>query len=159
MVREAQPGDAIWASLVELPEEERRGRMTETYGELASLAEPDRKARMLAMARAEYALSDERLRTFTLSRLRVWLSLPAETARIMAATYDAAMAQMPARAAMRHVELVQTLARTFSSGDEAKLRQLVPAVFGGVARESQPAAAVAQPQPPRRKGFWPFRRS
>ena len=121
--------DEAWGKLADTGEEERETQMFQRYTELASLSEEARRSRLLAMAKAEYALPDAKLRTFTLSRMRVWLKIDPENAKKMAVSYSAVMNQMPGPAAMRRVALVQTLAREFSLEDREKLVALAPGVF------------------------------
>ncbi len=127
--------DEAWGKLAD--EEERETQMFQRYTELASLSEESRRSRLLAMAKAEYALPDAKLRPFTLSRMRVWLKIDPENAKKMAVSYSAIMNQMPGPAAMRRVALVQTLAREFSLEDRERLVALAPHVFA-----SRPAFAA-----------------
>jgi hypothetical protein len=122
--------DEAWARLVTLPEREREAQMRARYLALATLSEEEeRRTRLRRMAESEYALTDDHLRPFTLSRIRVWLDLEDETAKRISASYDAVMAQMPGPAAMRWVAIIQTLAREFPLDAQAKLRALVPNVI------------------------------
>ena len=123
--------DEEWAKLSEAETAEREAKMVARYEELAGLSEDERRARLRAMARAEYSLSDERLRPFTISRMRTWLALDEDKAGPVAQSYDAVMQEMPATIAMRRVALVQTLVREFSVEDEERLRRLIPRVFAG----------------------------
>jgi uncharacterized protein (DUF2342 family) len=159
-----EASDQAWVELLHEPEEVRETKMVARYTELAALSADERLARMLAMARAEYALPDDELRTFTLSRIRAWLRLEPETARTTASTYDAAMQRMPGTAAMRRVAIVQTLARELPAEDEERLRELVPGVFAGQphavavrrAHEPSPAPPPAPPAPAVKKPWWKF---
>ncbi|MBF8299462.1 MAG: hypothetical protein HW397_511, partial [Dehalococcoidia bacterium] len=80
MATSSSAKDEAWCGLADLPPVDREARMTQRYNELAGLEEAERIRRLLAMARAEYALPDEKLREFTMSRLRVLLKLPTDTA-------------------------------------------------------------------------------
>jgi len=150
--------DESWGGLATIDEEGRREQMTARYLELTALAEEERRVRLRAMAEAEYALPDAELRAFTLSRLQTWLALDHDKARIIASSYDAVMQGMAAPVAMRRVGLVQTLGREFSAADEDRLRDLVPAVFGGAPRRV--IDPVRSPGPvelsPKRKPWWAF---
>ena len=158
--------DQAWGMLASATSEEREASMLRRYRELAALAEGERVNQMPAMARSEYALTDDKLRPFTLSRLRVWLKLESAVALRISASYDAVMLKMPGREAMRRVGLVQTLARDFSPEDEARLRELVPGVLGAVAPRvaikrlqeelAQAPAAAASAKPAKKGGLWPF---
>lgn len=165
MATQGSQQDQAWGALAGVSEAERRSAMKQRYVEVARLPEAELQARMLRMAHAEYALADAALRTFTLSRLKVWLELPEESARKISASYDSVMQKMPGQAAMRRVSMVQTLARDFSPEDEARLRLLIPGVLGAlpakqsVDRLSGPASpsTPAAPESPK-KGIWPFRK-
>jgi hypothetical protein len=156
--------DSSWSDLAALDAEAREAGMRDRYTALAALSEDERRRRMQAMAEAEYALPDELLRVFTVSRLRVWLELDPAVAKQIAGSYDAVMTQMPGPIAMRRVSIVQTLAREFPPEDEERLRELVPAVFagqphrvvGGAAPQPAPQPSSA-PDPPRRtRPWWAF---
>jgi hypothetical protein len=152
--------DSGWSDLVTLDDESREARMRERYTALAALSEDERRHRMRAMAQAEYDLPDGQLRSFTVSRLSVWLGLEPDVARQIATSYDAVMMQMPGPVAMRRVGIVQTLAREFPPEDEERLRDLVPGVFVGqphrvvTGATPQPSAASAPPQ--RDRPWWAF---
>ena len=125
------PADQAWGKLADLEGEQREATMLQRYGDLEQLPARKRRTQMLAMARAEYGLSDEKLRAFTISKLRVWLRLDPMVARRIVASYDDAMQKMSTDQAMRRVALVQTLAREFSPEDQRALVSMVPGVFGG----------------------------
>lgn len=157
----ATEADQAWAKLATLPEEEREPQMAARYTELASLSEDERRQRLRAMAEAEYALPDDHLRPFSLSRLRVWLRLDPEIARTVAGSYDAVMMQMPGSAAWRRVAIVQTLAREFSLEDLQRLRSLIPGAFAeqatalsGVPSRAPTPVEAAPSQP--KKPWWAF---
>ena len=61
--------DQAWGMLADTEEEERRTKMLQRYTEMVALPAEERASQMLTMATAEYALPDDKLRTFTLSRL------------------------------------------------------------------------------------------
>ncbi|MFH1560841.1 MAG: hypothetical protein ABID84_05480 [Chloroflexota bacterium] len=154
--------DQAWGALANATVEERERVMDQRCKELGALSEEERVSQMAAMARAEYALPEVDLRTFTLSRLRTWLKLDEDTGRKMSASYDAVMLNMPGQAAMRRVALVQTLARDFSREDQVKLVALIPNVFGGFTDLLQPTGFETRPTTeraaPAKKGWWPFGR-
>ena len=150
--------DQAWGMLVDVGEEERKAKMLQRYGELANLSEEERRSQMLAMAGSEYDLPADKLRTFTIFRLQVWLQLEPEVAQRISASYDAAMQKMPGLQAMRRVALVQTLAREFSSQDQERLVALMPNVFGGLKEVISPHRAEEAQPAPAKKGWWPFRK-
>ena len=156
MATEAQ-GDTSWADLSRLETSQREAQMNARYEQLVQMEEPERASAMKAMAEAEYALQDDQLRQFTLSRMRTLLQLSEEDARTIIASYDGAMRQLPATMAMRRVALVQSLSLEFSAEDEERLRVLVPTVFGGTPRRSIVAAMEGSPttsQPPAKQEPW-----
>jgi hypothetical protein len=134
--------------------------MVARYSELATLAEEERRALMLAMARAEYELTDDQLHAFTKSRLGSWLELAPETAQCVASSYDAVMLKMPGPQAMRRVSVVQTLAREFPVEDQDRLASLLPGVFAGagIGVHMPPIHDASAPTASAKKGWWPFGR-
>ena len=121
--------DQAWGMLADAEEEERRTKMLQRYTEMVALPAEERVSQMLAMAKAEYALPDDKLRAFTLSRLSAWLDMDTESVQIIAGSYDAAMLKMPGPQAMRRVSMVQTLADEFSKQQQLQLIAIVPDVF------------------------------
>src|SRR2546428_13441113 len=103
MTTQGSPIDQSWAALADLPEQERQSAIQRRYDELLPLSEDGRRARMLAMAKGEYSLSPDKLRAFTKSRLLAWLAMDLDSAKKIAASYDAVMLQMPGPAAMQRV--------------------------------------------------------
>ena len=152
--------DQAWGMLANSEEGERRSKMLERYGEMAALPAEERESQMLTMAAAEYALPDDKLRIFTLSRLSAWLDMDADAAQNIASSYDAAMKKMPGPHAMRRVSMVQTLADEFSREQQLRLIAVVPTVFGGLKEmiEMPPVKSVAAvaPDASSKKGWWPF---
>jgi len=152
--------DQDWGALADLEAVDRETKMLARYSELAATSEEERQAKLRAMARAEYALPDEMLRLFTVSRMRTWLTLDYEKAASIAQSYDAIMQGMPGAAAMRRVTLVQQLVAEFSAEEEARLRELVPKVFAGapgrMAALERPELPVETRGLPSRKPWWAF---
>ena len=156
------PADQEWVKLVEATETARQSAMVARDTELAELSEEDRREKLMAMARAEYALPDAELRAFMLSRIRTWLSQPTDMVMLIARSYDAVMDRMPGQAAMRRVETVQTLVREFSLEEADRLHAIVPRVFGmGLTETAQASqdAKRSQSPPANRKPWWAFWRS
>ncbi|MSQ32793.1 MAG: hypothetical protein EXR59_06210, partial [Dehalococcoidia bacterium] len=87
--------DTGWGEVANLAEAEREVKMKAQYLELAKLGEEERVNRLFAMAQSEYALNDEKLRSFTTSRMHVWINLDVPTAKMIIASYDHAMDKMP----------------------------------------------------------------
>ncbi len=74
--------DQTWGMLADLEEEEGRTKLLQRYTDLASLPEGERASQMLTMTTAEYDPPDDKLPTFTLSRLSVWLGMVAGVRKI-----------------------------------------------------------------------------
>ena len=156
-----QEVDTAWAELVNMDASVREEKMRERYEDLSSVTEDVRKASFRAMARAEYSLADDLLRPFTISRMKTWLALDPEVARITASSYDAVMKEMPGTMAMRRVGMVQSLVNELSADEEDRLRQLVPGVFAGAPGKRSGLAVTGlatESQAPRAKkarlAFW-----
>ncbi len=154
-----QDSDQAWAALVDLDAGSRESQMTARYTEIAALPEDDRRAKLKSMAVAEYSLPDDKLRAFTLARMRTWIAMPKEVAQTIATSYGAVMQEMPANMAMKRVALVQTLVLEFTPEEEAQLRDLAPGAFAGapsraLGLDRPPEAAIAAPAA--KKPFWKF---
>jgi hypothetical protein len=155
-----------WGELAVLEASAREAAIQARYNELLGVPDEKRRDLMLSLVREEYALPDDRLRAFTVSRLNVWLRMDQQAARTIAAAYDTAMRGMPGVQAMRRVSLVQTLAREYSPEDRERLVTLVPNVFAGSSVGSPLPMAVRFPSKdaakpmltPKRPKWWPFGR-
>ena len=156
-----QGADLEWGRLSELDEATRETRMLERYAALALLPEEERRTQVRSMANAEYSLPDEKLREFTLSRMRAWIALDQEQGPLIANSYDAVMQDMPAGIAMKRVSLVQTLVIAFTPEEEARLRELVPRVFAGAPNRALTAlerneGSFEVAKQTRKKAWWAF---
>lgn len=145
------PGGESWGRLADLSESEREPQMRARYAELVGVPEEQRRAALKTFAQAEYALPDGKLRPFTKSRMRVWLSMNADEARTLALSYDAIMNQMPAVAAMKRVSIVQSLSKEFSEEDQARLRAMAPTVFTSKSAPPQSPSNYGAAKPASRK--------
>ena len=149
--------DQTWGMLAEAEKEERQTKMLQRYTELSALPEGEMASQMLTMAKAEYDLPDDKLRTFTISRLSVWLAMDAEAVQQIATCYDDAMKLMPGPQAMRRVSMVQSLADEFSREQQQQLIAIVPEVFGGLKEILSMPNIQSVPVPAsEKKGWWPF---
>ena len=151
--------DQAWSMLVDLEDEgEREARMQDRYAELAALPqEEDRQSRLKAMAYAEYAYPEDKVRRLTISRLRSWIRMDLEAAQAVVKSYVVAMDQLPGAIAMHRVALDQTLAREFSPDEQKRLLVIDPTVFGPVVHVKPVASAPAQPsEVPAKKAWWAF---
>ena len=146
-----------WARLATAQPEERSAQVQARYHERAGLPEDERRSRLDAMIRSEYALPDEQLHAMTLCRLETYLQMQPDEVRTIVASVEAVMNTLPGSFAMRRVALVQTLSREFSVEDQQRLRELVPEVFGdsgGRAVGAAPAPPPAAASP--KRAWWTF---
>jgi len=164
------PSDASWAQLSQLEPEQREQAMRARFADLAAASAPARVLEAEAMVRAEYALEDDALHPFTVSRLRAWIDLsqadPDQVQAVVAA-YDHVFATLPADIAMKRASVVQTVAREQLTSDEIEaLFDLIPSLVRQLPRASQDAARSAasqsrveearQEHAGSRKPFWKF---
>ena len=151
-----------WRELADLEEREREELMKSRYRELATLSEEERVSRLADMEKAVYELPEDKLRSLTTSRLRVWLDLEHDLGQVISKSYDAVTDHLPGPTAMRHIALVQTLSREFSAEDQGRLRSLFPRVFGALPHvervvTASPTTAPSQPaSAPAKKSWWAF---
>lgn len=151
--------DKTWSDLAALDPPAREAEMLRRYTAMAHAEAATRDAEMTPMARAEYSLTDEQLRAFTLSRMRTLLALPEEEAFAVMASYEAAMRTLPGGIAMRRVTLVQSLVPQFNADEEERLRKIAPAVFAGAPRRAlvlDETPAVTLTAQAKKKPFWMF---
>jgi hypothetical protein len=128
---EPRPGaDHEWISFLPLYEEERVARMTARYSELAELDAAARHEQIVAQVKAVYSQPDADLRTLTESRLKSWLAMDPDKARIVGTDFETALNTMPADIAMRRVTIVQSVAYKLTIDQQAALRAIVPGVMG-----------------------------
>ncbi|HLF80025.1 MAG TPA: hypothetical protein VJB57_21305 [Dehalococcoidia bacterium] len=155
-----QDVDQTWADLADAEQASRETQMASRYTELAAMSEEERRSKMEAMVRAEYSLPDEKLRPFTVSRMRTWINLGDDVAKPIAFTYNEVMQHMPATIAMKRVSLVQTLVIEFTPEEEGRLRELAPGAFAGAPSRKtgleRPEDSDLQTQVGKKKPFWKF---
>lgn len=156
----AQAGTA-WAGLASRPEAERVGPMCDLLREVMSLPEDQRSAALNGMVRAEYALDEATLHSFTASRLRAWLRLAGddmESARTLSRAWDQVFDGMPAETAMRRATVVQTVARSELNAEEvAVLFEFIPSIVRQIPRApSSLSQRIAEAPPERDTPWWKF---
>ncbi len=150
-----------WAGLASVAEGDRQTQMRAVLEEVLGLGEGERVEAIRSMVDAEYALPDDDLRPFTVSRLRTWLAIGADNmdgATSLARGYDAAFEKLPAAAAMRRSTTVQTVARTTLSAEEIQgLFALIPSIVQQIPR-AVPSAHTQRKEdaPAAKKPFWKF---
>ncbi len=159
---QGQEAEQRLLALANQPVQEREAAMRRGFEELASLPEAERQARIRPMLQTLYVtLSDDQLRSYTISRIRVWLQMDSAMVDTLAKSYDIVIDSMPGPIAMKHITLVQTLSHQFSLEEQDRLRVLYPRVFGAlpsVAPVRQPAAVKDTPAatPAPKKSGWKF---
>lgn len=156
----AQAG-TTWAGLAGLSEADRVGPMCALLREVMSLPEDQRTTALNSMVRAEYALDDATLHSFTASRLRAWLRLAGDDmnfARSLSQSWDRVFDGMPAETAMRRATVVQTVARSELNAEEvAVLFEFIPSIVRQIPRApSGLAQRVAEAPPERDTPWWKF---
>ena len=140
-----------WVGLVTAKEDARQSKMKARYEELAGLSDEDRIKQVTDMARAEHELDEDKLHTFTNSRLQTWIAMDGEKAERVARTYDEAMRHLPGTLAMRRVGAVQTVARDLEAGQVERLYELLPSLLKENPRaviSSLGTSADKKPKPP-----------
>jgi hypothetical protein len=154
-----QDVDQEWAELAGDVTPDREAKMAARYLQLAELSEEERCAKLRAMANAEYSLPEDKLRSFTVSRMRTWINLDMDKAKAIAGSYNSVMQNMPANVAMKRVALVQTLVTEFTPEEEERLRELAPGAFAGAPSRK---TGLDRPGPDlqtrvgKKKPFWMF---
>ena len=148
-----------WTDLAYLDESEREPAMEARYKELIDLPEEHRTKQLASMEAAVYDLPSDTLRSFTVSRLRVWLKMDHDIAQKISRSFDTITDEMDGDRAMKHIAVVQTMAREFSLEDQARLFRLFPRIYGALAPlvdilESVPATTIATQKP-----WWAFWRT
>ncbi|PKN82590.1 MAG: hypothetical protein CVU47_02410 [Chloroflexi bacterium HGW-Chloroflexi-9] len=156
----AQAG-TTWGGLASLPEADRVGPMCDLLREVMSLPEDQRTSAMDGMVRAEYALDEATLHSFTASRLRAWLRLAGEDmdlARSMSQAWDHVFDGMPAETAMRRATVVQTVARSELNAEEVSvLFEFIPSIVRQIPRApSSLSQRLAEAPPERDTPWWKF---
>lgn len=148
-----------WVSLADVPDGERVDRMKTLLGEVVPLEQGERLQTIEGMVQAEYALDDERLRPFTVSRLRAWLAIADENmedALALARGYDAAFDHLGAAMAMRRSTMVQTVARQdLQPAEVTGLFDLIPSIVRQVPRAIPETRHYDKPEE-KKKPFWKF---
>lgn len=147
-----------WAALAGEPEGERTAAMRQILEEVLALDDAERQTTIERMVEREYALPDDQLRPFTISRLRTWLGIAngnMEGAQTLARGYDMAFDRLGASMAMRRSTIVQTIARHDLEPDEVTgLFDLIPSIVRQVPRAVSPTPTWERPAA--KKPFWKF---
>ncbi|MDO9443687.1 MAG: hypothetical protein Q7K37_00065 [Dehalococcoidia bacterium] len=156
----AQAG-TTWAGFASQPEAERVGPMCDQLRAVMSLPEDQRVAALSGMVRAEYALDEATLHSFTASRLRAWLRLAGEDmelARSLSREWDHVFDGMPGDTAMRRATVVQTVARSELNAEEVSvLFEFIPSIVRQIPRApSSLSQRVAEAPPERDTPWWKF---
>lgn len=150
-----------WAGLASRSEAERVTPMCDLLRQVMSLPEDQRTEVLNGMVRAEYALDEAALHSFTASRLRAWLRLAGEDmelARLLSRDWDRVFDGMPAETAMRRATVVQTVARSELNAEEvAVLFEFIPSIVRQIPRApSNLSRQVADAPPEPDTPWWKF---
>ncbi|MSQ29551.1 MAG: hypothetical protein EXR68_03575 [Dehalococcoidia bacterium] len=156
--------DSTWPGLVTLEPQLRATAIRERFELLLALPDGEMDINLEEMIVAEYALDVAGLYTLTASRLRALLGIAEqdpERARRLQRAYDRVFDHLPGALAMRRTVVVQTIARTELSVQEAELlRGLAPSLLEQLPRAATsvlssggtPQTAAAQGE--ERKPWW-----
>lgn len=152
-------GGEQWAALAQLDEQERTRGMREHLESVRALEDEAWLEALRGMVEAEYALSDEALRPFTASRLRVWAEIAAEdlaTAQMFARGYDTVLGACGASMAMRCASMTQSVARSDLTPEQVEvLFSVVPSLGRSVPRAKVDALRPAE-APKKKAAGWKF---
>ena len=160
MADSQDPPEVQWQRMADLEEREREELMVSRYRELATLPEEERVSLLTDMEKAVYELPDEKIRSLTMSRLRVWLAVEQDLGQMISKSYDGVTDRLPGPTAMRHIALLQTMSREFSGEDQGRMRSMFPRAFGALPPLGRLAAVSPVPsQPdsePAKNPWWAF---
>ena len=145
-----------WVALADATEEVRAAEMKRRYEELAGLSEEERVKQLTEMARAEYEMPEDKLHTFTRTRLLVWIDMDQEQVVKVAHSYDAALQSLPGTLAMRRVGAVQTVARNFSAAQIDHLYAVIPTIVRQMPRIVVSSLATDASAGMKKKAWWKF---
>jgi hypothetical protein len=126
--------------------------VTAAYAAIADQDEAARKASLVHAIESVYRLPDAQLRSMTEARLRAWIALPDEKAKVVGNSFESVMDTMPADIAMRRVTVVQSVAFKLESAELEHLQKIVPRVLGDAAFAAPSMAMGAG----RTKPWWKF---
>lgn len=151
------PNDDTWSALIDLDQEDARGKMTDRFRSIVKLPVAQQDEQLRPMITSEYTLEGPRLLEFTTTRLRSWIDLGVDDAKVAAEAYNRVFQQLPGELAMRRVLAVQTAAREMKSDEVAILRDIIPSMLDAVPvtrrLDDPPKAAADKPKKPAWK-FW-----
>ena len=148
----------VWMALAYVSEDSRQRDMLKVYEELVDSSEEERCQVVQKLAEGEYKLPDDKLRTFTRSKLLTWLKMSVEKARIIANAYDQVIKKMPATAAMKRVATVQTVARNLPSDQLERLQKILPPIVLEVPSRAKLSRSLGMrgEEKKGRKSWWQF---
>lgn len=127
-----------------MEEAERVANLRRFYEDLAQCESSERERTLQTAVLDEYALNDGDLATIAGSRIRAWLTMDDEEARVIATTYDRVISEMPGSTAMRRVKAVQTATLNFDESDVELLMGLIPSVVRQIPRLARRTTALGR---------------
>ena len=133
-----------WSALLCMEEAERVANLRRFYEDLAQCESSERERTLQTAVLDEYALNDGDLATIAGSRIRAWLTMDDEEARVIATTYDRVISEMPGSTAMRRVKAVQTATLNFDESDVELLMGLIPSVVRQIPRLARRTTALGR---------------
>jgi len=131
MVQAIQHLDATLRTEVATPRKLSIDELAIRYRSIASLPERERMFAVRRIVDSEYTMDDADLRERTRNRLLAWLELSDEEARIVGASYDRAMQELKADAAMRRVSMVQSIFLSLPDEEQERLRECLSEAMVG----------------------------
>jgi hypothetical protein len=155
-----------WGALSEQSGDAQISGMRSILDEVVALPDEARGQTIEAMVKAEYALDNAALHSFTASRLRAWLAMSSEdmdAAKKVVNGYDSSFERLPGEMAMRRATIVQTVARAEMTPEEVSgLFELIPSIVRQVPRSAPspkyvPAGSSGGASAPaKKKPAWKF---
>ncbi len=147
-----------WSGLRSLGAEARTQEMATRFRRIAMMGEDDRTRLLHGLVETVYALPDGDIRQMTESRLRAWLRLDSEDARVVADSYGQVLDRMSSSIALKRVAIVQSVASHLTPEEQERLRQLIPGIVasGPVRLSAEPSRAGT---PDSSKPWWAFWRA
>lgn len=152
-----------WATLIAMDEEARIEEMAARFTAINALPNDERDMSIQKIVDATYALTDEQLRTMTLSRLRSFLRMEEKAAHDVGHAFEKVANELPSDQAMRRVMMMQKVGHDMSLEEQAHLRALVPSALGDAPTNADEtttlpseAKAAAAAEPEEKRPWWAF---
>ncbi len=148
--------DTSWSELIDIDQEAARSKMADRFRTIVKLPAAQQDEQLIPMVTSEYSLDGPRLLAFTTTRLRSWIDLDADDAKVIASSYDRVFQHLPGEMAMRRVLAVQTAAREMKADEVAHLRSIIPSMLDAVPVTRRLDAPPVASSEKAKKPFWKF---